>query len=139
MRSSSILHQVASQLGIDLNTASAQERVELYRHTLVNIEESLDITDLRKVTKKILESLCIDLAEIIRGFRDLRNGLDLLPLQSINGILNHLRKARDRLSVASDLIEETTLDIVDRRYAFYKALSRSRACLERALSFFRHP
>ena len=137
MQSYSFLEHNANTLGIDLNTSTDHDRLEVYQHTLDEIRKLPDTVDMRTIGMDALNVLEGDLRNIILG-------LDMMSMQSdgtaqahsLVAIITYTRQARLELSVASDMLNRDDSDSANARRDFYTAIINWQESLAEALKHF---
>jgi hypothetical protein len=75
-------------------------RVVIFRETLIDLDDYIYTSDLRKLTSTSLKFIRDDILGIIKGIRELRGNISLGTVKSLDGALEELRLARDATQVA---------------------------------------
>jgi uncharacterized membrane protein len=132
----SILAQKALAKDIqNIYVESINKQVDLFKETLIDLEEYLDTGDLSLLTESSLEVIKIDILELIKGFRNIQNqkynGIFNL-VKTIDGILEKLRLARNNIFVLVKMIDGDKLKS-DERELFFAKLSETRQNVADAL------
>jgi hypothetical protein len=130
--STSILRDKATKRDVkNISKAPSEIQIALYKETLIDLEDYLDTGDLGKLTEKSLGVIRDDILEIIKGFRSLSSRLLTGTVNSIDGILENLRDARDNIQNAIDFFKQ------GKREKFYLKLRLARENIAEALRLFR--
>src|SRR6266487_3810801 len=97
----SILQEKANKRKVsNISKATYDIQIAIYRETLTDLEKYLDVGDLRKLTSRSLGVIRDDILEIINGVRDLRSRIPPGRINSVDGTLDKLRRARNSLQTA---------------------------------------
>lgn len=122
-----------------LSKAEPDVQVAICRNTLVYLEKYLDTGDLRRLNSNSLGLILEDIRTIIDRFRELKSKLDVGTYGSIDGILEKLRDARDKLWVAIGMFDDSDQLIESKSTQFFAKLRESRESLEAGLKVFKVP
>lgn len=134
----SILQQKAQQYwGKNFTKASYDIQIVIYQETLVDLEEYLDTGDLRELTSSSLNIIKRDIRDIIEGIRGLRSKIPPGTVNSIDGTLDKLRKARINLDVMIGMFDISGNLKENKSRAFFEQMEKTRQVIETALGLFR--
>ena len=117
--------------------ADPDVQVAIFRDTLVYLEKYLDTGDLRKLSPRSLGFILDDILKIIERFRDLKPKLDIGTFGSVDGVLEKLRDARDKVQVALGMFNKSSELKETRSGQFFATLRLARENIEAALRLFR--
>jgi hypothetical protein len=112
-------------------------QIALYRETLADLEKYLDVGDLRKLTSISLGVIRDDILEIINGVRDLRTIIPPGRINSLDGTLDKLRKARNSLQTAIGMFSSSGKLKENKSEAFFDRMDIARTFIEEALGLFK--
>ena len=130
MAQSTTLNQVATQLGIDLNTATPVDQLLVYKHTLEELRNLLLYEiDLRQFTSDSMKTIEADLRAII-GSIDKVNNNSSGTLRSPRAVVNNLLQARNEVYLALETLENS-----GRTPEFFLSLTRCQEYLAEALQY----
>jgi hypothetical protein len=102
--------------------------LEQGRLHLVKIEQLLDTAIQHEFTAESLNHLLMQVQDIISNIRNIPEETKMAELQSMDAVLENLRKARLELNVSIDEFSER-----GRSRRFYSSIDRCREYLEKAL------
>ena len=134
----SILKEKATRRKVP-NIAKAPQDIQIaiYRETLTDLENYLDTGDLRKLSKKSLGIIRDDVLDTIKGIRDLRSKPLPPTVNSLDGTLDRLRKAKINLQVAIGKFDVITDQLNESKSkSFFDELDLARTHIEDALKKF---
>lgn len=123
-----LLQEKAAERSINLANASDSEKLVVYQATIVAMEELLDTSDRTEFVTASLARIRRALLDLISGLREVK---DSDHLTSQDRVLSYLRKARDQLDVAQDLLNNGK-----KGNPFYGKLTKAQECLAQAAKSF---
>lgn len=134
----SILHQRAGKRKVkDITKAPSDIQIAIYRETLTDLEKYLDVGDLRKLTTKTLGFIRDDILEIINGIREMRSPMVLGKVNSLDGTLAQLRKARTSLQTAIGMFDTSGKLKENKSENFFDQMDKARGFIEEALKWLK--
>lgn len=134
----SVLQQKAEKRKVkDIARASSEIQIAIYRETLIDLEKYLDVGDLRKLTSKTLGFIRDDILEIINGAREMRSTIAPGEINSLDGTLAQLRKARTSLQTAIGMFDPTGKLKETKSENFFEQMDMARGFIEEALKWLK--
>ncbi len=134
----SILQEKANKRKVsNISKATYDIQIAIYRETLTDLEKYLDVGDLRKLTSRSLGVIRDDILEIINGVRDLRSRIPPGRINSVDGTLDKLRRARNSLQTAIGMFNLSGKLKENKSAEFFDLMDVARKFIEDALELFK--
>jgi hypothetical protein len=134
----SILQEKANKRKVaNISKATYDIQIAVYRETLTDLEKYLDVGDLRKLTSRSLGVIRDDILEIINGVRDLRSRIPPGRINSVDGTLDKLRRARNSLQTAIGMFNLSGKLKENKSAEFFDLMDVARKFIEEALELFK--